>query len=130
MGGRFLLMFNHTLLPEQEEWAREHLGADSIMEMSESLKEGWAQVPSTPDDLSAWAEPFLKWINEYGRSGDLVLIQGDFGATYMMVRYTFKRGLVPVYATTMRHAIETRMPDGRIKLEHEFRFCRFRKYAE
>lgn len=130
MDRRFLLMFNHTLLPEQKAWSRDHLNTGSVIEMPKPLKERWAQVPAMPDNLASWAEPFLEWMKEYGRPGDPVLIQGDFGATYMMVRYAFKLGMVPVYATTIRHAIEIRMPDNRIKLEHEFQFCRFRKYAE
>ncbi len=126
----FLLIFNHTLAPEQKEWAKEHFGPCRFIVMPDDLKEAWAQVPSQTKSLLSWTKPFRKWVGREGKKGDLVLIQGDFGAAYLMVNYAFKLGLVPIHATTGRKARETRLPDGTVKMEHEFRFCRFRKYGE
>jgi hypothetical protein len=124
----FLLMFNHMLSPEQKAWGDEHYGPCRIIEMPDLLKKSWAQVPPGNESLSSWVQPFREWVDQEGKKDDLILIQGDFGATYLMVNHAFKLGLVPVYATTKRKAIETALPDGTVKMEHEFNFCRFRKY--
>ncbi|MEA3280185.1 MAG: CRISPR-associated protein Csx20, partial [Thermodesulfobacteriota bacterium] len=60
---------------------------------------------------------------------DYVLIQGDFGACYIMVRFAFEKGFVPVYSTTRREAVEKQQSDGAVKLVHQFKHQVFRKYG-
>ncbi|NWH03868.1 CRISPR-associated protein Csx20 [Desulfobacter latus] len=127
---KLYLMFNHTLQPEQKAWADDHFGPCRVIEMPDHLKASWGQIPSDCETLFSRLAPFRDWLDQYGKANDLVLIQGDFGATYLMVAHAVEKGLVPVYATTERKALETRMPDGTVKMEHQFRFCRFRKYGE
>jgi hypothetical protein len=55
--------------------------------------------------------------------------QGDFGATYLMVRFALEQGLIPIYATTRRKAREESQADGAVKLTHHFQHQTFRKYG-
>ena len=66
---------------------------------------------------------------EAASAGDYVLIQGDFGACYLMVNHVLDRECIPVYATTERQAKETRLEDGRVELTHTFQHVRFRQYG-
>jgi len=61
--------------------------------------------------------------------GDLLLVQGDFGATYALVRFARTMGMVPLYATTQRQSRET-VENGQIKTERIFVHVRFREYEE
>jgi hypothetical protein len=45
-----------------------------------------------------------------------VLIEGDFGACYLMVRFALEKGLVPLYSTTRREAEERYDADGSVRL--------------
>jgi hypothetical protein len=45
-----------------------------------------------------------------------------------MVNFAFEIGLIPVYSTTAREAVEE-YDDGTIKLVHHFRHQIFRKYG-
>ena len=62
--------------------------------------------------------------------GDYALIQGDFGACYIMVNFAFEQGLIPIYSTTVREAIEEPKDDGSVKLVHQFNHQIFRRYGE
>jgi len=60
---------------------------------------------------------------------DYVLIQGDFGACYIIVNFAFEIGLIPIYSTTRRAAVEKHENDGSVKLIHQFNHQMFRKYG-
>jgi hypothetical protein len=80
--------------------------------------------------LQGYLEPIRKWFESVATPGDHVLIQGDFGATCLMVAFAAGIGCVPVYSTTLREAAEELQPDGSVQLRHRFRHVRFRKYGE
>ena len=63
-------------------------------------------------------------------NSDFVLIQGDFGAVYLMVNFAFSLGLIPVYATTERIVVEKRMQDNTVKSERIFKHKMFRRYEK
>lgn len=58
------------------------------------------------------------------------MIQGDFGACYLVVRYCFEHGYVPVYSTTERNALEKHRGNNQVELTHRFQHVKFRKYGE
>lgn len=122
--------FNHSLTNEQKEHARAILGVERFIEVPEELIRLWGEVPAEKEALLSWIQPVFTWLREHGEKGDYVLIQGEFGAVYLMVRFALAKGYIPIYATTERHAMEKRMDDGSIRLEHVFRFVRFREYGK
>ena len=46
-----------------------------------------------------------------------------------MVNFAFKIGLVPIYSTTRREAVEEHNDDETVKLVHHFQHRIFRKYG-
>lgn len=129
MAEKIFLMFNHLFSNAQEQQACKELNARLIVEMPTLLKQLWQQVPAESNTLKNYLSPFREWLYENSRKGDLVLIQGDFGATYLMIEFAFGLNLIPVYTTSIRRASEKIQMDGSIKMEHVFKFCRFRKYG-
>ncbi|MBM9536295.1 CRISPR-associated protein Csx20 [Desulfobulbus alkaliphilus] len=127
---RLFLFFNHTITLDQQNNARTELGVTSIVEPPLELSRRWANIPPTEASLRPWLQPILAWLREHAQPGDFILVQGEFGACYLLVRFALEQGYIPVYATTERHAREERLADGRIKLEHTFAHVRFRRYGE
>jgi hypothetical protein len=127
---RLFLLFNHRLGPQQAAQAREELGIAEIVSPPPELQVRWGQVPPELPGLQDYLAPLRDWLAQEALPGDYVLIQGDFGATCLMVRFAMERGLIPVYATTRREAQETVQPDGAVRLTHIFRHQRFRRYGE
>jgi len=125
-----LVMFNHTFTLRQRENARAELGVENILEPPQELRHRWANIPPEAPSLRPWLRPVCEWLTAQAQPGDYVLIQGDFGACYLLVHFAFTHDLIPVYATTERHAREEQLDDGRVRLEHTFEHVRFRRYGD
>ncbi|MEW6187838.1 MAG: CRISPR-associated protein Csx20 [Thermodesulfobacteriota bacterium] len=123
------LIFNHHFTPEQEADARLSLGVNKIVPLPKELQERWRDIPPTLPALQDYLKPFRAWLADQATEGDYVLIQGDFGAVYLLVRFALEKGVIPVYSTTRREAEEEVQPDGTVKLTHHFEHRIFRRYG-
>ncbi len=123
------LLFNHNITPLQEKDAYESLGVGRIEELPEDLLKLWRRIPPDIDGIEGVLAPIRDWFSAHGKKGDFILIQGDFGACYLMVRFAFQKGYVPVYSTTEREAVETHGADGSVTLTHRFQHRIFRRYG-
>lgn len=123
------LIFNHEITPVQESDASGSLGIQQIRCLPPDLKALWHQIPPDLTEISNYLEPIKTWLADQAAESDYVLIQGDFGACYILVRFAFEKGFVPVYSTTRREAVEKQQSDGTVKLVHQFKHQVFRKYG-
>ncbi len=128
MALNLFLLFNHELTDLQRRDAEESLGVRRIIDMPPSLKELWRNIPPELETLSDYLKPVKQWLEGEASKGDYVLVQGDFGATYIMVNFSFRNGLIPIYSTTTREAVEEHHGDGSVNLHHVFRHKMFRRY--
>ena len=127
---RMFLCFNHELTREQIQDAKRNLNIDEFIHLPSRLKKLWQNIPPDLLDISSYLKPIIDWLKTKTREGDFILVQGDFGATYLIVQFAFKEGLIPVYATTKREVIEKKMPDGKVEMIHQFRHVIFRRYKQ
>ncbi len=127
---KMLLVFSHELTDEQRVDAVQHLNIDEVVAMPESLKKLWMNIPPGLTSLKEYLKPICNWIKEVAEKEDVVLIHGDFGATYILVNCSFKLNLIPIYATTERAVNEQRNPDGTVKIERVFKHKMFRRYEK
>ena len=123
------LIFNHEITPRQKEDAYISLGVEPITDLPNDLKELWRQVPPGRSEISGYLGPVKTWLKSQAAKNDYVLIQGDFGACYIMVNFAFEIGLIPIYSTTTRDATEEYDEDGSVRLTHQFKHQAFRKYG-
>lgn len=123
-----LLLFNHQLTLPQEADAIDTLGVEDIVSPPDDLRRLWGQIPPELTSLADYLKPVQSWLEKQSKPGDFVLVQGDFGACHWIVQAAFALGLVPIYATTRREAVENHLPDGTVQLTHQFRHVIFRKY--
>lgn len=124
------LIFNHEITHAQESDARSSLGVKQIIGMPSDLKNLWRQIPPDLYEITNYLKPVKNWLAGQAKKNDYVLIQGDFGACFIMVNFVFKIGLIPVYSTTEREVAEEQRADGTVNLMHQFKHRIFRKYEE
>ncbi len=124
-----LVLFNHTLTAAQEADARESLGVAEIVLPPDEIRHLWSQAPPDAEALSDYLAPVWKWLSERATPGDFVLVQGEFGATFLTVKFCLENGLIPVYSTTSRRVEEEHLPGGTVRIQHVFRHVRFRRYG-
>lgn len=122
------LIFNHKITRLQENDARRSLGVERIVDLPLDLKEIWCNMPPELVEISEHLESVKQWLASKAKANDFVLIQGDFGACFLMVNFALERGLVPVYSTTKREATEEYGEDGSIRMTHRFEHRMFRRY--
>jgi len=123
-----LLLFNHSLTDDQKKDAIENLGIHEFVVLPDNLRKKWKNVPPNNQKISRYLEPFRRWVKKNSSRNDYILIQGDFGAVYSMVNYSFLLDLIPVYATTQRDVVETKSSSSMIRTERKFKHVFYRRY--
>lgn len=127
---KIFLFFNHTLTEDQREALYRELMVTEIALPPEDLRSLWAAVPPDVPTLKDILVPVCSWLKNQAEVGDFVLIQGDFGACYLLVQLALQNGLIPIYSTTRRRAEERHLDDGRVRIEHTFKHVIFRRYDQ
>jgi hypothetical protein len=123
------LIFNHQFTEAQKAEARTSLAVQRIISLPAELQETWSNIPPDLPALEDYLSPIRAWVSSQASKGDYILIQGDFGACWLMVQFALRRGLVAVYSTTEREAEEEIQTDGTVKLIHHFKHRMFRRYG-
>jgi len=121
----FILM-SHKMTQTQYDDATKSFGIDRFIELS---SDQWAQIPAEVKDISPYLAELKHNILKQSEHGDILLVQGDFGATVVMVHFAYANGLIPVYATTRRAAKET-VEGDKVITTSTFKHVRFRIYEK
>jgi hypothetical protein len=124
------LLFNHLLTDSQADQACRELGVRNIHVPPESITRLWADVPPEPESIGEVLHPVFQWIDQTVSENDFLLVQGDFGACWLVLEHIRDSGIIPVYATTSRQAVEQRLDDNTVRLTHTFSHVRFRQYGQ
>lgn len=129
MAASLFLLFNHRITKQQEAAACLSFDVGRIINLPSDLKYLWCQIPPGLSEIRDYLAPIRSWLGSKATMGDYVLIQGDFGASYLMVTFAFDNGLIPIYSTTYRKANEEYGDDGSVKITHQFQHHIFRRYG-
>ena len=128
-GPSMYLLFNHSLTSDQEQDATTNHDVRTFVALPSPLQPLLSQVPPQAElNLQQYLQPLLQWLTGEVKPNDLLLIQGEPGVSFLLTTWAFQQGAIPLYATTERHAIEEKLPDGSIAVRHQFRHVAFRQY--
>lgn len=120
------ILINHTLTSEQEEDARKNLNVDKFINITDAM---WSDIDPSEKSIIKFVEVYKDKLKKQAKAGDVLLVQGDFGATYNMIRFAKSMGLIVVYATTNR-IVSEQVENGKAVIKREFKHARFREYEE
>ena len=120
-------LLNHKLTENQLSELTSKFNVSTIVYTSAELSASWAQIPATENlDMSIIGK-VIEWLKD-SAEGDVFIIQGEFGSTFLLVDYALRKHLIPLHAVTKR--IETEEVEGEIvKRHYEFKHVCFRKYC-
>ena len=124
-----LILLNHDISRHQEQDAKK-LGVKNFISLPSELHKIWENISPDAERLDPLLTAIKQWLAKNASPDDFVLIQGDFGACWLMVNFAFQLKLTPVYSTTERKADEIRQEDGSIQTVRQFKHVMFRKYGE
>jgi len=124
---KLFLLFSHTLTASQEADAKESFGVEEFVTLPADLQTIWSNVPADIENLTQYLQPIRDYLVEMVELDDVVLVQGDFGATCAMASFVKSIEGIAVYATTKRN-VEEKEIDGKIVKTSVFEHIRFRQF--
>jgi len=124
---KMILFFSHNLTDEQREDAKSKWYIEAFLTLPAELQTLWSNVPAQLEDIEHYLEPMKAFLLKNVSKDDIVLVQGDFGATYKIVTLLKSFHIAAVYATTKRE-VEEKEVNGKIVKTSVFKHIRFRRY--
>ncbi len=118
------VLISHPLTYEQESEARRHFEVDRFLYLGTAT---WCAIPADTDSVLPHLSGIFERLRNEAKEGDILFVQGDFGATFAMVQFARSLGIISVYATTERDAIE-RVEGKKVITTRTFCHVRFRGY--
>jgi len=115
---------SHTITVQQKADAKKTLNVQHFIVLPTDL---WSQIPVGSESVESSLLQLKIQLLSQANPGDLLLVQGDYGATFNMVQFAKEIGLVPVYATSRRNVYEV-VEGEKITTVREFQHVRFREY--
>lgn len=129
MSKKMFLLFSHKLTPKQIEDAKESFGIEEFVYLPENLQKKWSAVEPFASSLVEYVKDFTNYLRQNATKNDVVLVQGDFGLTYLLVKFCKEEGIYALYATTKREVIAEKDNSGKIVKTTRFKHIRFREYG-
>ena len=126
MERKVLLLFSHQLTENQEKELVENFKVKKIVSLSSELQEMWSNV-SIKKNYKENLEKIKKYIEENFNENDVMLVQGNWGYTYNIVKWSIEKKLVPVYSYTERNVEEIKDGENVKKISY-FKHVKFIKY--
>ncbi|BBM57442.1 hypothetical protein JMUB4039_1421 [Leptotrichia trevisanii] len=126
MEKKVLLVFSHQLTENQEKELIEGYGVKQIESLPEELQNMWSNV-SIKKDYKENQEKIKKFVKENFGKKDIILIQGNWGYTYNLVKWSIENGLIPVYSYTERNVEEIKDGENVKKISY-FKHVKFIEY--
>jgi hypothetical protein len=118
------VLMSHDVTQQQMSDAKRTFDVHNFITLPTNI---WSQIPAETESVESILEPLKAQLVTYAKKGDLLLVQGDYGATFNMVQFAKEIGLIPVYATSKRKAYEV-VEGEKITTVREFQHVRFREY--
>jgi len=124
---KMLLFFSHKLTDSQKADAKRSWGVEEFLYLPSDLQSLFSNVPPELESLKEYAKPLTGFLKKNSKEGDMALIQGDFGLVNILVKEAEKNGVIPVYSTTKREAVEKEIEGKSVKIS-KFEHIRYRRY--
>lgn len=126
MERKALLLFSHQLTENQEKELVENFKVKKIVSLSSELQKMWSNV-SIKENYKENLEKIKKYIEENFNENDVMLVQGNWGYTYNIVKWSIEKKLVPVYSYTERNVEEIKDGENVKKISY-FKHVKFIEY--
>lgn len=127
MERKVLLLFSHQLTENQEKELVENFKIKKIVSLSSELQEMWSNV-SIKENYKENLEKIKKYIEANFNENDVMLVQGNWGYTYNIVKWSIEKKLVPVYSYTERNVEEIKDGENVKKISY-FKHVKFIEYV-
>lgn len=121
-----LLVFSHQLTENQEKELNGEYNVKQIEKLPGNLQNIWSNV-TIGESYKENLEKIKEYISKNFHIGDILVIQGNWGYTYNLVKWAIENEYLPVYSYTERNVEEIKDGEDVKKISY-FRHVKFLKY--
>lgn len=121
---KMFVLISHNLTEEQKDQALRVFGVENIVNIAD---DAWSSINPSDENILDALSVYKKELMLEAKAGDILLVQGDFGATYNMINFAKNIGLKTIYATTKR-VVQELIIDRKSVTRREFKHEKFREY--
>jgi len=121
------ILLNHTLTTNQTQELKEKFGVSDIILPPQEISDLWQQIPTDAEINKKLLNPILNWLLTT-KHGDILVIQGEFGASFAIIDWALSRGLTVLHSVTERMATESRSGEV-VQRSYVFEHVRFREFV-
>ena len=121
-----LLVFSHQLTENQEKELNREYNVKQIEKLPDNLQNIWSNV-TIGESYKENLEKIKEYISKNFHIGDILVIQGNWGYTYNLVKWAIENEYLPVYSYTERNVEEIKDGEDVKKISY-FRHVKFLKY--
>lgn len=124
------IILSHRLTDKQIEDAKKTLNITEFIYLPDDLQQLWSNIPPEMPSIKNYLYKIFTWIEMTFSKSDAIIVQGDFGAVYLIVSLCKQKGLRVVYSTTKRNTEEIHNSDGTVDTMRTFEHVIFRDYED
>ena len=121
-----LLVFSHQITENQKKELTEEYSVKKIEKLPDNLQNTWSNV-TIGESYKENLEKIKEYISKNFHIGDILVIQGNWGYTYNLVKWAIENEYLPVYSYTERNVEEIKDGEDVKKISY-FRHVKFLKY--
>ena len=122
---RLFLLFSHKLTSDQIKDAKDRLNIIEYRYLPDNLQNIWSNIPEDDENIEML---FMNYIKENASIGDYILIEGEYGIVYKMVKWSIENNYIPIYSYTKRQYKSITLEDGTVENRHYFKHIKFKEY--
>jgi hypothetical protein len=127
---RAFILLNHSLTKTQKSELYNRYECEEILTPPLPLQSFWAAIHPADGLPNGNLRDLRKWVEENANAGDVLVVQGDAGASCYMAQLCRRIGVRPLYASTERTSAERQLRDGKIERLAVFDHVCFREYPQ
>ena len=121
-----LLVFSHQLTENQKKELIEEYSVKKIEKLPDDIQNLWSNV-TIGESYKENLEKIKEYISKNFYIGDILVIQGNWGYTYNLVKWAIENDYLPLYSYTERNVEEIKDGEDVKKISY-FRHVKFLKY--
>jgi len=129
MTRRALITTDQKLTEDQLNDLKETFGVQEIIYLPQDLKERINHPHPELSELKLYIRPVLKYLNRNLNVGDIIVINGDPAATYLVAHHSLICGFVPLQPVTRYEMVEEKLSNGEVRTKKVLKHVKFRKYG-
>lgn len=124
---KVIVFLSHKINEEQKKELLEEFKIQDLIFLTDELQDIWSDV-KCDDSYYIGIEKMKKFMIENLREGDYIIVQGNWGYVYELVKLAKEKGIHAIYSFSYRNSEEEILKDGISLKLSKYKHIKFIEY--